>query len=335
MRVLLLYIFFVLSSLYKANSSFQTSIFKELNKKFINKNLIISPLSAYQVLSLAANGAEENTLIEMISALGGKSLEELNKINMQILNEVKNFSTVEIANAIMTKFNPNKKFVASGQKYEASIEKLKSLDQVNGWCNAKTHGKIKKILDSLGNEIKMILLNAVYFKGFWYIPFKKSMTMKKPFYNLNDKSKEKKVDRMQITSNFEYYKDKEVQLVELPYKKDSISAIIILPNEKKDINEFISELSDEKLQRLLKRMSSRKVHLELPKFEFEFSSELSSVLIKLGMKGAFNENTANFKGIGKDLYFGQVIQKTYLKVDEAGTEAAAITAIIMNEITPN
>ena len=138
---------------------------------------------------------------------------------------------------------------------------------------------------------------------------------------------------MQIISNYEYYEDKEVQLVELPYKKDSMSAIIILPNEKKDINEFISELSDEKLQRLLKRMSSRKVHLELPKFEFEFSSGLNSVLIKLGMKDAFNGNTANFKGIGKDLYFGQVIQKTYLKVDEAGTEAAAITAIIMNEIT--
>ncbi len=295
----LLYIYFVLSSLYIANSSFQTSLFKELNKQFINKNLIISPLNAYQVLSLAANGAEENTLTEMVSALGGKNLEELNKINMQILNEVKNFSTVEIANAIMTKFNPNKKFVASGQKYGASIEKLKSASQVNSWCNAKTHGKIKSILDSLKDEIKMILLNAVYFKGFWYTPFKKSMTMKGPFYNLNDKSKEKKVDRMQITSNYKYYEDKEVQLVELPYKKDSMSAIIILPNEKKDINEFISELNDEKIQHLLKKMFNRKVHLESPKFEFEFSSGLNSVLIKLGMKDAFNETAANLRGIGK------------------------------------
>ena len=79
----------------------------------------------------------------------------------------------------------------------------------------------------------MILLNAVYFKGFWEIPFEKSLTIKKSFYNLNDKSKEKKVDRMQITENFEYYENKEVQVVKLPYKKDSMSAIIILPNEKK------------------------------------------------------------------------------------------------------
>ena len=229
----LLFICYVLLSLYITNCSFQTSFFKELNKKYINQNLIISPLSAYQILSLAANGAKEKTLNEMVSALGGKSLEELNKINLQILNEAKKFSTVEIANAIMTKFVPDKNFVASGQKYGASIQTLKSASQVNSWCNAKTHGKIKKIVDKLPNDIKMILLNAVYFKGFWSKQFKKSLTMKKPFYNLNDKSKEKKVDRMQITEDFQYYNDKEVQLVKLPYKKDSMSAIVILPNEKK------------------------------------------------------------------------------------------------------
>ena len=327
----LLYIYFVLSSLYIANCSFQISFFKELNKQFINKNLIISPLSAYQILSLAANGAKKNTLTEMISALGGKSLEELNKINMKILKEAKKFSTVEIANAIMTKINPNKNFIASGQKYGASIQTLKSVSQVNSWCNAKTHGKIKKILDSLDGNIKMILLNAVYFKGLWSIPFEKSMTMKRPFYNLNDKSKEKKVDRMQIMDSFQYYEDREVQLIRLPYKKDSMSAIIILPNENKNINEFISELNDEKLQSLLKRMGREKVRLQLPKFELEFSSMLNSVLKKLGMNDAFNEIKANLEGIGKNLYIGEVIQKTYLKVDESGTEAAAVTIVTVKE----
>ena len=254
----LIYICYLLLSLYIADCSFQTSFFKVLNKQFINKNLIISPLSAYQVLSLAANGAEKKTLAEMVSALGGKNLEELNRINMKILNEIKKFSTVKIANAIMTKFNPNKKFITSGRKYGASIQTLKSVSQVNSWCNAKTHGKIKKIINSLPSNIKMILLNAVYFKGFWTIPFEKSMTMKRPFYNLNDKSKEKKVDRMEIKDNFKYYEDKEVQLIELTYKKDFMSAIIILPNENKNINEFISELNDEKLQRLFKRMPEQK-----------------------------------------------------------------------------
>jgi len=228
-----LYICYILSSLYIVNCSFQTSFFKEMNKQFINQNLIVSPLSAYHILSLAANGAEENTLIEMISALGGKSLQQLNLINMKILNEFKEFSTVEIANAIMSKFTPNPKFIASGKKYGASIEKLKSADQVNGWCKAKTHGKIDKILDKLPSNVKMILLNAVYFKGSWSIPFREPNTMKKPFYNLNDKSKEKKVDRMKNEDDYLYYEDKEVQLVRLLYKKDSMSAIVILPNKKK------------------------------------------------------------------------------------------------------
>ena len=134
---------------------------------------------------------------------------------------------------------------------------------------------------------------------------------------------------MQITEDFQYYNDKEVQLVKLPYKKDSMSAIVILPNEKKNINEFISELNDEKLQHLIKRMSRHKVHLELPKFELEYSSELNGVLKKLGMNEPFNEFTANFKGLGKELYISQILQKTYLKVDEEGTEAAAVTVIKM------
>ena len=165
------------------------------------------------------------------------------------------------------------------------------------------------------------------FKGFWSKQFKKSMTIKKPFYNLNDKSKEKKVDRMQMIDDFIYYEDREVQLIKLPYKKDSMSAIVILPNGKKNINDFISELTDEKLQNLLKKMHRRKVRLELPKFELEFSSGLNSVLQKLGMKEAFNRYTANFNGIGGNLYIDKVIQKTYLKVDETGTEAAAVTVI--------
>ena len=323
----LLFIFHILLNLYIANCSFQISFFKELNKNYINQNLVISPFSAYQILSLAANGAKGDTLSQMVSALGGKSLEELNKINLQILNEAKKFTTVEIANAIMTKFNPDPKFVASGQKYGASIQALKSVSQVNSWCNAKTHGKISKILDSIPPNIKMILLNAVYFKGFWSKKFQKSLTMKKPFYNLNNKSKEKKVDRMKNVEDFNYYEDKEVQIVELPYMKDSMSAIVILPNEKKNINAFISELNDEKLQSLLKKMSNQKVRLELPKFKLEYTSELNNVLKKLGMNKPFDKHSANFLGIGYDLYIDQILQKTYLKVDEEGTEAYAVTAI--------
>ena len=134
---------------------------------------------------------------------------------------------------------------------------------------------------------------------------------------------------MKVKEKFNYYEDREAQIIELPYKSDGMSAIIILPNEEKDINEYISELSDEKLQRLLKRMYEETVTLEIPKFKLEFSSLLNSVLQKLGMVIPFAGN-ADFSGIvDEDLYISKVIQKTYLSIDEIGTEAAAVTAVVM------
>jgi serpin B len=301
-----------------------------MNKNFTNENLIISPLSAYQVLSLTANGAKGKTLKEMISALENKDLEELNKINSDILKLTKEFKTVEIANAVMTKFLPKQNFLIASSKYGATVETLKSVDQVNGWCEIKTHGKIKKILDSLSPNTLMILLNAVYFKGKWEEEFDKKDTRLKTFYNCNDKSKEKQVERMSIQKKFLYYSDKELQMVELPYQKDSMSAIIILPNRNKNINELISEMSDDKIQHLIKKMNGKnEIALALPKFELEFKSDLNDVLKELGIHDAFDDFSADFREMKeeKDIYIKKVIQKTYLKVDEEGTEAAAVTVI--------
>jgi serpin B len=315
------------------------SFFKEINKNYTNENLIVSPLSAYQVLSLTANGAKGKTLKEMISALGNKDLEELNKINIDILNLVKNFKTVEIANAIMSRFNPKKEFLSTSSKYGATVEPLKSVNQVNSWCSKKTHGKINKILDKLDKKTIILLLNAVYFKGMWSKKFYKYLTAKKPFYNLNDKSKEIKVDRMSITESFSYYENNELQIVELPYKQDSMSAVIILPNEKSNINEFISKFDDVILQNLFEKMSLHKVHLGLPKFELTFDSTLNEFLKKMGMIVPFVKFSADFTGLkdAKDddiyVYIDEVIQKTFLKVDEEGTEAAAVTVVKGNYYT--
>jgi serpin B len=98
-----------------------------------------------------------------------------------------------------------KQFLTISSKYGATVEPLKSADQVNNWCSKKTHGNINKILDKLDRKTIILLLNAVYFKGMWSKKFNKYKTAKKPFYNLNDKSKEIKVDRMSITENFKYH----------------------------------------------------------------------------------------------------------------------------------
>ena len=190
-------------------SSFQMSFFKEINKNYKNENVIVSPLSVYQILGLTANGAKGKTLKEMISTLGNKDLEELNKINENILKMTKNFTTVEIANAVMTRYPPKKTFIAASSRYGATVEILRSVAQVNEWCNEKTHGKkIQKILDQLTPTTLMVLLNAVYFKGKWYEKFDEKDTRNETFYNCNDKSKAKEVEKMSIYKGVPYYSDK-------------------------------------------------------------------------------------------------------------------------------
>ena len=139
----------LLSSLliHSLNCSFQATIFNKMNKDKKGENLIISPLSIFQALSLAANGAREQTQSEMLDLLQSDTIEELNEINYKIISLFKEFTTIDIANAVMTKFTPLEDFSNIALEYLAPVEPLESAEQVNNWCSNKTHGKIDKILD--------------------------------------------------------------------------------------------------------------------------------------------------------------------------------------------
>ena len=315
------------------NCTFQTNIFSQINNDKSGKNVIISPLSIYQVLSLLTNGAKESTLSEMLSVLGCTSLDELNDINYKILSKISSFSTIDIANAVMTRFKPLENFCSVADKYLAPMESLESVEQINEWCKEKTHGKIEKIIEQLSPETIMILLNAVYFKGEWINQFDKYFTKKLPFYNLS--KNEIKVDTMLQIDHFRYFSNKEIQAIELPFQKDFMSAIIILPSEKIEINSFIKNNLAKKnyLTDIINKLDYAKVHLELPKFEVTFEETLNHVIKKLGMKKIFNSLEADLSGLynRKGLFVSQVIHKTYLKVNEEGTEAAAVTLVAVDE----
>ena len=330
MKSLLFQIIIVLACFNLYLNLFQTSFFKEINKEYNQQNLVVSPLSAYQVLSLTSNGANGNTLQQMVSTLSSNALDRLNINNFQILKAFKNFTSLEIANAVMTAFNPERNFVDMSLAYDATVGPLVSVDQVNQWCNEKTHGKITKILDNFPANTVMVLLNAIYFKGLWKKEFNPKLTRKADFYNYGDKNSVAKVDMMYIKDTFSYYEDKNVQIINIPFKKDSVSALILLPREN-NINDFLANLNDEKLNNYIRKMFFEKVELKLPKFELEFSAQLNTALQNLGMKDAFNEGTADFSKMKKqnDIYIGKVLQKAYLKIDETGAEAAAVTSVIM------
>ena len=223
--------------IYTSNCSFQSTLFNRMSKEKAGENLIISPLSIFQALSLAANGAKGETQSEMFELLQKNSIEELNDLNYKIIEIFKKYSTLEIANAVMTKFTPLDSFVEISENYLAPVEPLVSAEQINNWCSEKTHGKIEKIIDKLDPNILMMIINAVYFKGEWYSKFDAYYTKKLPFYNLG--TEEKEIDTMNKISHFKYYEDKKVQAIELRFLKDYMSAIIILPAEGTDINKYI------------------------------------------------------------------------------------------------
>ena len=302
-----------------------------MNKDKVGENLIISPLSIFQALSLAANGAKEETLSEMLDLLESDSLKELNKINLEIISTIQSFTTLDIANAVMTRFTPLKSFIEVSEQYLAPVEPLKSVDQVNGWCSNKTHGKIPHLLDELSEETLLIILNAIYFKGEWRLPFEEEATTKLPFYNFGKDLEE--VDTMRQIESFLYYEDKNVQAIQLRFLEDFMSAIIILPAEGTDINKYINTLSNSKdYDKIMEGFDYARVDLQLPKFEVRFSENLNQILKDLGMFNAFNADSADFSGLRDEggLFISKVIHKTYLKVNEDGTEAAAVTGITMD-----
>ena len=327
---LLLIISFLFISL---NCSFQTTLFNRINKEKEGENLIISPLSIFQALSLAANGANGKTLSEMLDTLENESLEELNKINLEIISIINQYTTIDIANAVMSKFTPLENYTKILEKYLAPIEPLIDVEQVNNWCSNKTHGKINKILEELDPNAVMVILNAVYFKGEWSKKFSEYSTRKLPFYNLG--TEEINVDTMDQIEHFSYYEDKNVQAIQLPFIKDYMSAIIILPSKGININKYIDTLyiQNNEYNKIIEGLKYSKVHIQLPKFELEFEENLNQILIDLGMYEAFDEGLADFTGMREkgEFYIKRVINKTYLKVFEDGCEAAAVTAFEIDE----
>ena len=321
------FIFLFISS----SCSFQSTLFNRLAKETEGENMIISPLSIFQALSLCSNGANGQTLQEMLELLQIDSIDELNKINYKILSAIKHFSTLEIANGIMTRFDPLEDFTKIAEKYLAPIEPLIDVDQVNNWCSNKTHGKIDKILDELDPYALMVILNAVYFKGEWKLKFDERFTRELPFYNLG--SEKVTIDTMSQINYFHYYEDKNVQAIKLDFEKDFMSAIIILPAEGTNINKYINSLSlsNNEYKKIIEGLKYSKVHLQLPKFELEYKILLNDILQDLGMYEAFDPFNADFTNLKeeKDIFVNRVIHKTYLKVFEDGCEAAAVTAIEM------
>ncbi len=331
-RIILICVFIVF--IHSQKLSFQTSMLLNLYKNE-NKNICISPLSIYQIVSLVSNGASGKTQDEILKALlpdsiiNKKSQFKLNDINnkiVQLYNSKNKY--VKIANAVMTKQKLKSVFLKMCKKYDAFVEPLTSASQVNKWCSEKTNGKINHIIDSI-NGIEMMLLNAVYFKSDWKSKFDAEDTGLKDFKNSNGETVKVKTMYKEYGS-INYYGDDKIQIIELPYEDNHLSMVIILPN-KNNYNSPLNFMKNEKndVTKMLNKLKrTYDVRLYLPKFKYEYQSSLVDAFKKMNMKKAFT-NSAEFTKLneGISLKINDIIHKTFIAVDEKGTEAAAVTGI--------
>ena len=307
--------------------TFQIRIFKTISESSSKgDNLMISPLSIYHILSLATNGAVGETKKEMLTALGNENQEEMNEKNKLMHSVINNFKTVELANSIFSKITPLDSFIEKAKDYRAQIDKLKDEKQINDWCRDATHGLIPKIVDKISPEDLIVLINAIYFKGIWKTKFSERFTKKREFFNCQ---KEKKLTEfMYSKDNYTYFENNDIQVISLNYQEDHMEALIILPKIEYDINKYIKKFNQEEYSNIIKGLYDQKIEIFLPKFEIKFNIDIEKFIQELGIQLAFN-NSADFSDMLKSqkIFINRIIHSSYIKVDEKGTEAAAVTAV--------
>jgi serpin B len=200
---------------------------------------------------------------------------------------------------------------------------------INDWVSEQTEGRIEDLIPQgvITTLTRLVLTNAIYFNAAWEYPFEEEATYNGPFYLLD--SGEVTVPMMRQTESFGYAEGDGYQAVELPYDGNELSMVILLPEEGQ-FKAFESSLDADLVAAIIENLEYQEVALTMPKFEFESEFSLKQALSAMGMPIAFTDN-ADFSGMtgGRDLQIAEVIHKAFVSVDEAGTEAAAATAVIM------
>lgn len=302
-------------------------------------NIFISPTSVALALAMTYNGAAGQTKSDMENALrkSGFTAGEINASYKELTDALLSVDPrvlLEIANSIWYRdgFTVLDDFIEVNQSfYSAEVNSLDfslpaAPDVINAWVAEKTHDKILTVVNEIPPEVMMYLINAIYFKGIWRSEFDEKET-RDEIFRLPDGS-EPEVPMMHQQDTFMYGNAGQFSLIELPYGQGNYSMVVLLPEYGSTPDAILAELTPEKWEEWLALMSEREVVLQLPKFRFEYSNLLNDELTGMGMGIAFTE-MADFSGINGsgNLYISKVLHKSFVEVNEEGTEAAAVTAV--------
>lgn len=329
-----------------SSQSFGVDVFRNLAENTAGKNVFISPLSLSMALGMTVNGAADSTRTAMMNALEvsetdvpglDASYQSLIKLLTNADPQVK----MQLANSIWYRntFQVQQNFIDTCKNFfGAQVQGLdfgsgNAANVINNWVSDKTNGLITKMVQPpISDTIVMYLINAIYFKGSWRYQFDKSKTEPGDFTLSNGRIV--KPDMMQQTATFPTYRASDgTQMLDMAYGDSLFSMTVILPPSGTNIDTFISGLTRAKLDNWISQLYRTKIQVIIPKFKIAYDTTFNKVLADMGMGVAFSPKYANFTNINPDkslhLHISQVKQKSYVKVDEEGTEAAAVTAVSM------
>ncbi|CAN8184332.1 unnamed protein product [Coccothraustes coccothraustes] len=341
-----------MDTLNKANTSFALDFFKQQLQEDRDKNILFSPLSISSALATVYLGAKGNTADQMAKVLSLKNAQDAHNGYQSLLSEINDPNTKYIlrtANRLYGEktfaFLPS--FLESSEKsYHAGLEQMDFLHawedcrkQINVWVEERTEGKIQNLLAEgiLDSLTKLVLVNAIYFKGNWEEQFNKQSTTERPFQINKNETRPVQMMFKEADFNMTYIGDFQTKILELPYVGNELSMIILLPDAIQDgstgLERLERELTYEKLIDWInpEMMDSTKVKVSLPRFKLEENYDLKPILSSMGMPDAFELGKADFSGIstGNELVLSEVVHKSFVEVNEEGTEAAAATAAVM------
>ncbi|MFC1619256.1 serpin family protein [Candidatus Neomarinimicrobiota bacterium] len=325
---------------------FGIKLFREITRQQPDTNIFISPLSVSMALGMTANGAATTTLEAMRSTLELDDLTE-EESNAAYKSVTKLLTTADpevqfdIANSIWYReaLSFNAEFMQRCREYfdakvwGADFSDPAAADVINAWVEENTNGKIKQIVDKPINPFTvMFLINALYYRGIWTYEFDPAETVDDEF-TLPDGSMVA-CRMMKQEADLPYYETESFQAVDLPYGGEVFSMTIILPKPGESLDAVVEALNPDQWASWVNQMDSHGVHVELPRFKFSYDLLMNDVLKALGMEIAFVETQADFgrmlaegSNFTGNLYIDKVKHKTFVQVDEEGTEAAAVTSV--------
>jgi len=333
-----------LSAVADSNNQFAFDFYRSINASDEGKNIFVSPFSVSTALAMTFEGSRGDTQKQMAGVLHFNLPDADRQAGFSALlaeingGQAKHYK-LEVANALWGqkeyRFEPSftwtiGKFYGGGfYAVDFVGDKAGSVHKINSWVEDKTAGKIKDLVHpgDVNELTRLILTNAIYFKGSWAAPFEKIATRTEPFHISATATVQ--APMMHRSGQFRYAKGDALTAIELPYAGNEMLMIAILPSG--DIDQLGESLSTEEIDRLRKEMRAEEVDVFLPRFKIEARSLLKDKLSKLGMPDAFDKTVADFSGItgNKTLYLSSVIHQAMIEVNEEGSEAAAATAVVI------